>query len=94
VTSLVHQDAPTRHDALTRAVRRGDDELAAAWRAVIEAPALQAAQLRREIDAVTDHAINGVKRELRAVISAALHDHAVLAISAAFVVGAVLGHRR
>ncbi len=94
MTALVQHDARTRSERLQREVRRSDDEVATAWRALVHAPALQAAQLRVEIDAVTHRAVDGVRRELRVVVNDLLHDHAVLALGAAFVVGAVLGNRR
>lgn len=95
MTGLVHQpDAQTRRDSLQREVRRGDDDVARAWRALMQAPALQAAQLRSELDAVTHRAVDGVRRELRVVVNDLLHDNAVLALGAAFAVGALLGHRR
>jgi hypothetical protein len=94
VTALVQHDAQTRRDSLQREVRRSDNDVIAAWRALVQAPALQAAQLRSEIDAVAHRAVGGVRHELRAVVNEALRDHALLALGAAFVVGAWAGQRR
>lgn len=94
MSALVPASAGTRREALQRDVRRSDDELATAWRALLQAPALQAAQLRTEIDDVTQRAVDGVRRELRVVVSDLLRDNALLALGAAFALGALLGQRR
>ncbi len=94
MTALVARDPQSRRDSLQREVRRSDNDVIAAWRALVQAPALQTAQLRSEIDAIAQRAVGGVRHELRAVMTEALHDHALLALGAAFVVGAWAGQRR
>ncbi len=94
MTALVHNDLRNRRDTLQREVRRSDEEVAMAWRALVQAPALQAAQLRSEIDAAAHRAVDGVRHELRVVMQGLLRDNAVLALGTAFIVGALIGHRR
>lgn len=81
-------------ERLNLAVRAHDRELHDAWVALVEAPALQAPVIRKEVEEAAVRATRGVRLELRDSLREMLHDEGLIIVGCAFTVGVLLGLRR
>jgi hypothetical protein len=95
IRQVGHAGAPlTKHERLSLQVRKQDEELHRAWRSLTEAPALQARNIREEIEAAAARATRGVRQELRDAVVETLKENAVVIVAGAFVLGAMFAFRR
>lgn len=82
------------HERLNMMVKANDRELHEAWLALVEAPALQAPVIRKEVEEAAMRATRGVRLELRESLRETLQDEALIVLGCAFTVGVLLGLRR
>jgi ElaB/YqjD/DUF883 family membrane-anchored ribosome-binding protein len=77
-----------------RAVLASNEELRAAWRAVLEQPALQPAVLKQHLEDVAEGSVERVRHDLTAHVARVVSENPGLAIGCGVAIGLMIGWRR
>lgn len=77
-----------------RAVASSNEELRAAWRAVLEQPGLRPAALKQHLEDVAEQSVERVRHDLMAHFTRVVSENPGLAIGCSVALGLMIGWRR